>query len=70
MLDEMLDALLDVFYRGWREKSNKIAVIRNLWENLVRIGAGEGNRTLVFSLEVVNSANTFNSHSDILQVCG
>jgi hypothetical protein len=63
----MLDALLDVFYRERRKKSNKIAVMRNLWEKLVRIGAGEGNRTLVFSLEVVKSRNLYKDYSDILQ---
>ena len=31
------------------------------------IGAGEGNRTLVFSLEVAKFRSALNCHSDILQ---
>src|SRR4051794_38071126 len=34
------------------------------------VGAGEGNRTLVFSLEVAEFRNGHNGHSDILQPCG
>jgi hypothetical protein len=37
---------------------------------LENIGAGEGNRTLVFSLEVAKFRSAFNSYSDILQPCG
>ena len=35
-----------------------------------RCGAGEGNRTLLFSLEVDKLPNVFNRHSDIVQPCG
>jgi hypothetical protein len=34
------------------------------------IGAGEGNRTLVFSLEVAKFHNPCKGHSDILQPSG
>jgi hypothetical protein len=33
-------------------------------EVLVNIGAGEGTRTLVFSMEVDELCNAFNGHSD------
>jgi hypothetical protein len=33
-------------------------------------GAGEGNRTLVFSLEVVKFRNLYKGYSDILQPSG
>jgi hypothetical protein len=36
----------------------------------IMIGAGEGNRTLVFSLEVDAFRNALNTDSDILQACG
>ena len=42
-------------------------VLREEHEN---IGAGEGNRTLVFSLEVEELRNVFNSRSDISQLFG
>jgi hypothetical protein len=41
--------------------------MREVFEN---IGAGEGNRTLVFSLEVVKFSNLYKGNSDILQPCG
>src|ERR1700738_4693136 len=37
---------------------------------LKAVGAGEGNRTLVFSLEVVELRRAPHSHSDLLQPCG
>jgi hypothetical protein len=40
------------------------------WLSALGDGAGEGNRTLVFSLEVVESRNALNPYSDILQPCG
>jgi hypothetical protein len=39
-------------------------------EVLENIGAGEGNRTLVFSLEVVEFRSMLKGHSNILQPCG
>src|SRR5882757_5589460 len=42
-------------------------VLREEHEN---IGAGEGNRTLVFSLEVAEFRNVFKSRSDISQLFG
>jgi hypothetical protein len=41
--------------------------MREVFENT---GAGEGNRTLVFSLEVVNFRNPYNGYSNILQPSG
>jgi len=37
---------------------------------LENIGAGEGNRTLVFSLEVAGFSNVFNGYSDIFGSSG
>ena len=39
-------------------------------EVLENIGAGEGNRTLVFSLEVGKYCSVFNGRSDIFDVFG
>jgi hypothetical protein len=41
-----------------------------MWEVLENIGAGEGNRTLVFSLEVSKNCSLFSGRSDILAVFG
>ena len=38
-------------------------------EVLENIGAGEGTRNLLFSMEVDELCNAFNGHSDFLQLC-
>src|SRR5882757_10798729 len=43
---------------------------KNRTKLLKMFGAGEGNRTLVFSLEVAEFRNVFNSRSDISQLFG
>jgi hypothetical protein len=53
--------------RNSRARQNETGVSAKL---LKAAGAGEGNRTLVFSLEVEEFCNVFNGHSDISQLSG